>query len=86
MRTFIVGFVAVLSCVAMIGATPVGSRSPVEAVEAPSIEYVALQQLMGVQVLTRLKSFLQSRSSLHLPRIPPVLQQFIDCGRLTPEE
>jgi hypothetical protein len=48
MRTFIVGFVAVLSCIAMIGATPVGSRSPVEAVEAPSLEYVALQQLMEV--------------------------------------
>ena len=69
MRTFIVGFVAVLSCIAMIGATPVENRSPVEAVEAPSDEYVALQQLVEVQVLTRLKSFLQC----YLHPAPPVL-------------
>ena len=74
MRTFNVGLLAVLSCVAMIGAVPsstydpvpsggaearaLKNRSPVEAVEAPATEYVALQQLM--EVLTRLKSFLQS--------------------------
>ena len=43
MRAFNASFLVVLSCIAMIGATPIG-RS---AAEAPD-EYVALQQLMEV--------------------------------------
>ena len=69
MRTFNVSLLTVLSCIAMISATPIGNRSPVE---APVVEidldikeelkgvdpsYVALQQLM--EILTRLNSFLQ---------------------------
>jgi hypothetical protein len=45
MRTFNVSFLAVLSCIAMISATPIGNRSPAEALVVP---YVALQQLMEV--------------------------------------
>ena len=47
MRTFNVSFLAVLSCIAMIGATSIGGRSPASSAEAPD-EYVALQQLMEV--------------------------------------
>ena len=62
MRTFNVGFLAVLGCIAMIGATPIGDHSLVEAIKArqlppilsptsppgPPLAYVALQQLMEV--------------------------------------
>ena len=44
MHAFNASFLAVLSCIAMIGATPIGGRSPAEAPD----EYVALQQLMEV--------------------------------------
>ena len=47
MRTFNVSFLAVLSCIAMIGATSIG-----EVPQPEAIAYVALQQLM--KVLTRL--------------------------------
>ena len=51
MRTFNVSFLAVLSCVAMIGATPIGTRSLVEARQAESEGpqlYVNLQQIKEV--------------------------------------
>ena len=55
MRTFNVSFLtvllAVLSCVAMIGATPIGTRSLAEArrqAESEGLLYVNLQQLMEV--------------------------------------
>ena len=50
MRTFNVSFFAMLSCIAMIGATaatPIMNRSPVRPQE-DIIGYVALQQLMEV--------------------------------------
>ena len=47
MRTFNVSFLAVLSCIAMIGATSIG-----DVLQPEAIAYVALQQLM--EVLTRL--------------------------------
>ena len=57
MRTCNVSFLAVLSCIAMIGATPIENRSLAEARQFGGLPYVALQQL--VDVLTRLKPFLQ---------------------------
>ena len=45
MRTFNVSFLAVLSCIAMIGATPIGNRSPAD---GELIKYVTLQQLTEV--------------------------------------
>ena len=59
MRTFVVSFLAVLSCIAMIGATSIGNPSfitgpPEQDSDDPgnSSRYVAVQQLMEVQVLT----------------------------------
>jgi hypothetical protein len=46
MRTFNVSFLAVLSCIAMIGATSIGNRSP-DTLPEPAA-YVALQQAMEV--------------------------------------
>ena len=48
MRTFIVSFLAMLSCIAMIGATSIGNRSPQSFDPADVSRYVALQQLMEV--------------------------------------
>ena len=50
MRTFNISFLAVLSCVAIIGATPIGNRSLAEARQdgPPQPLYVTLQQLMEV--------------------------------------
>ena len=52
MRTFNVSFFAVLSCIAMIGATPIGNRSPEAPVPnpVPYIPYVTLQQLREVLI------------------------------------
>ena len=52
MRTFNVSFLAVLSCIAMIGATPlaIGNGSPDPPVVPDAVMYVALQQF--VEVLT----------------------------------
>ena len=51
MRTFNVSVLGVLSCVVMIGATPIGNRSLVDPpnalANAPNRVYVALQQFMG---------------------------------------
>ena len=47
MRTFNISFLAVLSCIAMIGATPIENRSPHSPAEARDM-YVASQQLMEV--------------------------------------
>ena len=44
MHIFNASSLAVLSCIAMIGATPIGGRSPAEAPD----EYVALQQFMEI--------------------------------------
>ena len=52
MRTFSFTLLAVLSCIAMIGATPIGNRAPAEAIVRRQL-YVPWQQLM--EVLTRLK-------------------------------
>ena len=57
MRTFNVSFLAVLSCIVMIGATSIGNRSPNRAQELAA--YVALQQLMKVLTsVIELKFFL----------------------------
>ena len=45
MRTFNVSFLTVLSCIAMIGATPIGNRSPAD---GEQLKYVTLQQLTEV--------------------------------------
>ena len=58
MRTFNLSFLAVLSCIAMIGATSIGNRSPfLDNLILNPIAYVALQQLL--EVLTCVKSSLQ---------------------------
>ena len=49
MRNFNVSFLAVLGCIAMIGATPIENRASVRRATGP-LGYVTLQQLM--QVLT----------------------------------
>ena len=48
MRTFNVSFLAMLSCIAMIGATSIENRSPQSPDPAQLTRYVALQQLMEV--------------------------------------
>ena len=48
MRTFNVSFLAMLSCIAMIGATSIGNRSPQSPDSADRTGYVVLQQLMEV--------------------------------------
>jgi hypothetical protein len=69
MRTFNFGLLAVLSCIAMIGATPVGNDAPVEAIgrrqpmPVPPM-YVPLQQFMDMEVLTRLKMVSPALASL----------------------
>ena len=60
MYIFNVSFLVVLSCIAMIGATPIGGRSPDEAID----EYVTLQQFM--EVLT----FLVSLTARSIPMGP----------------
>ncbi|KAF8466054.1 hypothetical protein DFH94DRAFT_347015 [Russula ochroleuca] len=56
MRTFTFNLLAVLSCIAMIGATSIENRAPAEAIDRrqlPVPTYVPWRQLM--EVLTRLK-------------------------------
>jgi hypothetical protein len=58
MRTFNFLLLAMLSCIAMIGAVSIGNRAPAEVINRDQIgnyarKYVPWQQLMGV--LTRLK-------------------------------
>jgi len=67
MHPFNFGLIAVLSCIAMIGATPVGNSAPAEAIVrrqdglSAILKYVLCQlQLQHVDVLTWSKIFLQS--------------------------
>jgi hypothetical protein len=61
MRTFNFGFLAVLSCIAMIGATPIGNDAPAG---LPPPMYVPWQQLMDMVDLTRLNIISPALASL----------------------
>ena len=71
MRVLNFSLIMVLSCVAMIGAIPVGSRAPAEAIvrrQSPvvaDVEYVPYYlQLQHVEVLTWSKNFSSAKSSM----------------------
>ena len=61
MRTFNFGLLAVLSCIAMIGATPIGNDAPAG---LPQPMYVPWQQLMDMVDLTRLNIISPALASL----------------------
>lgn len=70
MRVLNFSFIAVLGCVAMIGAIPVGSRAPAEAIVRRQGDIVAdigyvpyYLQLQHVEVLTWSKNFSSAHSS-----------------------
>jgi hypothetical protein len=61
MRTFNFLLLAMLSCIAMIGAAPIGNGAPAEAIERRK-SYVPLQQLM--EVLIQLKNLSPGKTTV----------------------